>query len=406
MGYNVAVDGILGPQTKGATKAFLTKVPATRWNRGSAPKTGGSNPNRFRGPGGGGVDHSKHDHGGGKTELPKLPGLSGPGIDEGLIDPASYAKSLVAMEYDPLIGSMTRDIRGQRAQGQQNLADITSWFNQLEGTRAQGAAANQATGAASIADLQRMQAGMQNALGGDANIAGSEGAAYAGINLAGVQGLNQSQGNFDRNLQTILGMQSNDARTSQMRGQESAMQEMLAKRSDLFKSKGSAYSKALQDAIQLRTQQRGQNIQQASAQQALQMAREMAPYELQNTKLGLDIKQQQLNQQGAGFKQNQRESALDYQIKKAQYEDFIANLGDEGKVGFGDLNSKDRLGLSESIRSMATGSPGNVAAMRTINAALMQAGFNTKNPNVRAFANSILVSLPGYRPNRGKKKKK
>jgi hypothetical protein len=322
---------------------------------------------------------------------------------EDLLNPAEYAKSVVSMEFDPVIGGLTRDIRQQRAQGEQNIADITSWFKQLEDTRAKGAQANVTNSQAAIDDLARLQQGITTALGGGAAPGVGEGAGYQGISLAGLKGLQASQAGFDQNMQTILAAQANDARTFQQRGQQQVMDELISKRSDLFKQKGTAYSKAMQDALQARTSQRGQNIQQMAALQSLQLAREMAPYDLANASASLDLKKQQFQQQGAQFNQNQRQNALDYQIKKAQYDDFVASLGDEGKTTFADLTPKDRLGLSESIRSMAAGSPGNVAAMRAINLALRSAGFNPNNSQVKQFAQAILRSLPGYKPNRKKK---
>jgi hypothetical protein len=412
MGYRVAVDGKLGPQTRGATRAFLNKVPASNWNKKKPTATGPSARLTHERALGDGHDHSGGGGGGKPAALPRLGGggpMSMLGTDTGLINPAEYAKSLVAMEFDPAIGAMTRDIRQQRAQGQQNISDITGWFDQLEKVRAGSQASSQAGGQAAIADLERMQAGARASFGGDQGAA----AAYQGIGLAGLKGIEQSQNNFMTNMQAILAAQGNDARTNQQRSQDMTMRDMTAKRSDMFKAKGSAYSKALQDAVQLRSQQRGQNIQQMSAMQAMQMAREMAPYELANARLGLQntkedqaLQRMQMQMQAQGFQQNQRESALDFQIKQAQFQDFMASLGDEGRVRFADLTPKDRLGMSESIRSMAAGSPGNVAAMRVINTQLRAAGFDPKNPAVRVFANGILTSLPGYRPNRGKKKKK
>lgn len=400
-GYNVAVDGKLGPQTKAATNAWRNKVGAKMFNKRQGGATGASNPADLSGTtapvgggGGGGGGGGRRNRGGG--------GGSSQEQTFDLINPGKYARGSVESEFGPLLGEMQRDISLQRRQGGQNLADLQSWFQQLEGTRAQGAQANTAAQQQAEGEFNQANLGITNALGGAANTGGAQAAGYASAALAGLTGVGQAQGNFDRNMQSILASQGIDARRTEQGRQSQIMQDLLGKRQDLFKAKGSALAKALAEAQILRTQQRGQNIEQQRMMQEMGLAADMAPLQMAQARQGLAQGRQELRQGKANQRMSMAERQLAYDTNMAQYQDFLDQMRESRQgqsMQFSDLDEQSRLGLANSIRSMAVdpGGQNMSAAWKRIQNGLQMAGYSIKDPAIKRYGMSILRTMPGWK---------
>lgn len=405
-GYHIAVDGIEGPQTKAARTAFLNGTNPHFYNKRAAMAhvpggPGGGGPvggrRRHAGGGGGGAGGGSGRGAGGGGGGGGAGGGGGGGLDytDGLINPMDYAKGSVEAEYGPQLGQMQRDIGQQRAQGGQDIADLTSWFKQLEGTRAQGQTANEAAAQQQIAALNQGAQGMAQALG-DVNGAGGVAAAYAGGNQAGLQGIASSQGNFDRNMQSILASQGIDARRGEMNKQSQIMADLIGKRQDLFHSKGAALSKALAEAQILRTQQRGQNISQSAQLQQLGLDKALGGLKIRQGNQAINLNARQAAQQA-------KAAQLDYDVKSAQYQDFLDNLKQThgGKLDFGTLDEQSRLGLAHSIATMASGPGGHFVGnvnqtWKKIRSGLEMAGYDLSDPAIKRFGLGILRTIPGY----------
>ena len=417
LGYNIAVDGVLGPQTKAATKAFLNGTKARFFNKKIGGASGASHPadlNPGSAPVGGGGGGGGGGRGRGRVRVGGGGGRVGQGDVKSdlfdLINPRAYARGSVEAEYGPLLGQIGRDITQGRAQGRQNQADIASWFQQLEGTRAAGAQANAGALQEALGGFDTAQQGIMNALGGGEQAAVASG--YGAAARAGLAGQGQAQGDFDRRMAAILQSQGADARLTEQGRQSQIMADLLGKRQDLFKSKGSAFAKALAEAQILRTQQRGQNIEQQNM---------LAQMGLNEREFGLKsrLAQQEMamNRQKMGYEaRNQRfseqERQLDYDVKRAQYEDFLDQLKTSkgGNIDFGTLDEQSRLGLAKSIQSMAAGPGGRFVgsvpqAWKKIQDGLRMAGYNVNDPAIKRFGLGILRTIPGYgRANRARKK--
>lgn len=406
-GYNIAKDGVRGPQTEAAIKAWRNKVNAPVFNRRQRGPSGPSNPNQLVGGGGGGGGASGGGGGGGSGGggggRANRGGGSPANYLEGLINPEKYARGSVEAEYGPMLGQMQRDISLQRRQGGQNLADLASWFQQLEGTRAQGATANAAAQQAAEAEFNQANLGITNALGGAANTGGAAAAGYASAALAGLTGVGQAQGNFDRNMAAILASQGVDARRSEQNRQSQIMQELMGKRQDMFKAKGSAFAKALAEAQILRTQQRGQNIEQDISLRQLGLQE-------QESGLKMALGRQELRQGKQNQKMSLAERQLAYDTNLAQYQDFLDQMRESrgGNLNFGELDEQSRLGLANSIRTMAVdpGGQTQMQAWKRIQNGLAMAGYNTKDPTIKRYGLSILRTMPGWKHWKRKSKKR
>jgi hypothetical protein len=424
-GYNIAKDGVLGPQTKAATRAWRNKVGAAVFNRRlKGTPSGPSNPVQLHDDvapvsAGGGGGHS-HGGGGGGGRAARGRGGGGGGaaptpVGAGLIDAQKYARSSVEQEYGPMLGQLQRDISLQRRQGSQNIADVTEWFKQLEATRAQGEAGNRSALERALGGFDAANLGITNALGGAANEAGAQAAGYAAAERGGLAGMGQAQGDFDRRMGAILASQGVDARRGLQNQQSQIMEELLGKRMDLFKAKGSALSKARAEAEILRTQQRGQNIEQETALQQLGLERDMAPLKMAQARLGLQQGRQQLGLNARNQRISEQERQLDYDVKRAQYEDFLDQLQQQsgGKgLNFNELDEQSRLGMANSIRGLASGPGGRFVGSVTqtwkkIQDGLRMAGYDVNNPAIRRFGLSIMRTIPGYgRAARAKNRKR
>ena len=403
-GYNIAKDGIRGPQTEAAIKAWRNKVNAAVFNRRSRGSASGpSNPNQLGGGGGGagGGGAGGGGAGGGGGGAARRGGGGGANYLEDLINPEKYARGSVEAEYGPMLGQMQRDISLQRKQGGQNLADLASWFQQLEGTRAQGATANQAAQQAAQGEYNQANLGITNALGGAANTGGAAAAGYASAALAGITGVGQAQGNFDRNMAAILASQGVDARRGEMGRQSQIMQELMGKRQDMFKAKGSALAKALAEAQILRTQQRGQNIEQNISLRQLGLQE-------QESGLKMALGRQELRQGKQNQKMSMAERQLAFDTNMAQYQDFLDQMRESkgGNINFNELDEQSRLGLANSIRTMAMdpGGQNMNQAWKRIRNGLAMAGYNVNDPVIKRYGLSILRTMPGWK--HWKKKKR
>jgi hypothetical protein len=406
-GYHIVQDGIEGPQTRAATRAFLRGANPHVFNKRAAMAhvpggPGGGGPvggHRHGGGSGGGGGGGGAGGGGGGGAGRRGGGGGGAGGSDGesdLIDPMAYARGSVESEYGPQLGQINRDISTSRAQGSQDIADLTEWYKQLEGTRAQGAAHNAQAYQDAISGLTQAQTGMAEALGGSANAGAGVGAGYASGDQAGIRGAGLAQGNFDTNMASILQAQGADARRGAQGRQSQILNELLGKRQDLFQAKGSALSKALAEAQILRTQQRGQNISQRAQLQQMGLDASLGSLKIKQGNQSLRLNAKQAEQQA-------KAAQLDYDVKSAQYQDFLDSLRKThgGNLDFGTLDEQSRLGLAHSISTMASGPGGHFVGnvqqtWRKIQDGLRMAGYDIKDPAIKRFGLGILRTIPGY----------
>ena len=387
-GYNVAVDGIMGPQTRAALKASRNGVKAKAFN-GRGIRPGGSSGSgtgvtrRGGGSGGGGGGGGGSRGGGG--------GGGGGGGSRGRTNPGpqainanKYAQASTNLQFNGLLNELARQQDELHGQTLQNQADITSWFNQVADAAAHSAQSNDQ---ASQQMMQRQGgdfAGLLQALGGSAS--GAAGASLGNFQQAlsaGLAGIGAAQHNFDTTRQTQVGQESAQAHLTQQRGSDQALADLAAKIAQTKADKGQALVKNRFDAGQLRLQQMAAIQNMAIAGQTFNLDKQLKQGQIQN--------------------QNIANQALGHQLAQQ-----LKNKGH----GFKTLTAGDRAKLGEGANSvmyganMGTGKNPRTAWVHAANV-LSSLGYDVKNsPAARRWLSSLWMNyVSDYNNDHSKKYK-
>lgn len=274
-GYNIAVDGIRGPETNAAVLAFHKKVAPQSFNasrsKGAAADVSPA-----------ATDSSTPPKVPAKVPSVKRVKSAAPVVDPTtgqLIDPAAYAKGLANAQYDPQINELIRQLTQGRTDESSHTKQIQDWFAQAMGTQDDMSKANAAAGQQAQDSYDAANANVLNLFGGP-NANGSTAAEAAAFHDIGANNLASdvnAQGQFDKNLKSIEALRGTEAQTGQLRLDESNLKDLAGKLVDLRGAKGSAYGAAYQQGIQNRTQQE-------AAQQSLALAKALAPAQIAQAK--------------------------------------------------------------------------------------------------------------------------
>lgn len=280
-GYNIGVDGIWGPQTDSALKAYLKGVRAAKFNAARMPAPKVSNKAGARslvknvriggGKGGGGKG------GGGKggrnapAVNPGMPNVSGP------FNPAKAAMAMANAQYSPAIQSLKGLLADVGNQGKYDLSQLHGWNNQMQNLMDAQIVGQQQVTNQGVQDVT-------NAIGNDAQLFGGQNAQAmqpAASNAAGyLQAVGQSQQDYLANMKPLLDAQAATSAgnmTDAVRAQQNNYQNQLTAQQQ---AKGAAYQADYQQALSDQATQEQNAL-------ALQQAQAMMPYQIGSAKAQL-----------------------------------------------------------------------------------------------------------------------
>ncbi len=214
-----------------------------------------------------------------------------------LQDPAT-ADALAGLQYDAQIHDARTQLADQGAQGQQDLADISHWYTQIQDANNRAAVANQAQVAQSAGAQDNVTQSLMDAIGGSANSSAGAVAAQGAGQSAAMRQLGLLQQQYQSNLGTAL--------DSQQAGQMSAQQALISQGAqqihqtiqDLLGQRGQAVVQNGQTIDAFNNSVSGQNYQNRIAKLEAILA---AHTTMGNQRLqGLQIQQAQQAQAGGG----------------------------------------------------------------------------------------------------------
>lgn len=340
-GFNVTVDGIEGPQTRMARKAFINGVSPSYWNKVWKRNHSGGNPTgagnaatplpnavgpvgAAPGGGGGGGAGGK---GGTVTRTPTgaNPAQAASAGFEGQIDPEAFATSMVNSEYDPQIADAQYNLKYAQKSGQEALADLLGWnkqinntFNRYDATDAYNEGIGYAEGAAgNVANLF-----------GEST--GAESQAENADNIGLMSALKASQGGFQDIMQSVFAAQGRDYARRATRESKNDVTKAQMGLTELRQAKGQAKGKALYEAQNLA-------LNQATAKQALDQAAALAGPEQQIA---------MANAQTAQIEAKNAPAIAKLKLKQAQAETAAAMKAanaDSGKINWSDPTVVDSV---------------------------------------------------------------
>lgn len=252
VGYKLAVDGLKGPQTRHAARAYLSGVKPHQWNT----KSQWSNPNMNTHPdkktGNGNDNKNKNNNGKGKgNKIHKIGAGATPGFK-----PGKYAKATTALQYNGVLAELRRQIDQQGGQSAQSIADINGWFNDAKQMAADTTGANAQANADAVAQQGQQYGDLMNSLGG-----------ASGSNALQLQqGQNQdflaqqqlAQQGFDTGMQNYEVGAAGQALTDQHRLNDQTELDLKAKLTQLLTDRGNAAVKNRGDAQQIALQRQAQ----------------------------------------------------------------------------------------------------------------------------------------------------
>ena len=376
LGYNIAVDGIMGPQTRAAMQAHHNGISAKRFNGGGRSAPVGARTNVGGGAGGGGGGGRGGAGGGGRSGGGGRGGARGGGGGGGLqaINPNKYANAETNLQFQGLINELQNQRDQLTGQNAQDLADIKSWYGHAADTAAQGTQANTDAATAAAHQQQQELASLMSAIGGQAagpaaTSLGNFGQALA----AALSGEAQAQHGYDTSQATNIQGALATALASQTNAGNSALADLNSKLLQAQSDRGNALIKNRMDAQQLR-------LQQLAGIQNMQLA---------GMEGGLKIQGMRLANQNASL----ANKALGVQIAQQLH---ASKTG-----GFQNLTAGDRAKLNQGVNAvlygpnMATKYNPKQAWERAANM-LRSLGYSTKsNPRVRGYLSQLWLNYVG-----------
>jgi hypothetical protein len=258
LGYNVAQDGMNGPQTQTAWKAYKNGVHPGAWNeawaahhRAQRPAT--TTPHDTAGAAPSPVDQApppgvpdRQTAGANPMGKLDMAGLSH------LIDPIAYAKAATDAKYNPRINEMLRQMGQDRNQQGQDQTDIANWYTALGNQAGAAHTDDLAAEKSLLGGSDTALAGLVNSLGGSSSPAAAMAAAQGTIGRNELSGL---ASNHESNL-TQRGTDFANAGVGQrllsLKDYEANRKTAQGDLSDLRGQKADDYTTALDSAYNLR----------------------------------------------------------------------------------------------------------------------------------------------------------
>lgn len=413
-GYDINIDGKMGPLTKSALADYLrpnTKNPTGRalatmlrgtiitgnrnpkkWSARfglsrktkmvERPLTGkGGQLNRFgNDPGGGGSlagygpSPTLPSGGGVPTMIPMDPSMA----DQGLSYlPTSMADSQAGLQYDPQIHQTQIDQMRLPVQNAQDEHDIGNWYGQAIAAQQAAAARDAEAGRAGTQATQDATQAIIGSLGGAAN-PGSASVGAAGADAVGtIAAMGVAQNQYNNDLTPLLTQEKASQLLGQRNKGNTALQDIVNQLATLQGQRGQAKSAALMDITKY-----NQDLKNT----AYERAQQIKQYNDQ-------LKQQTFQNKQAIESQNIAGILAGAKLSK------VANK--QAKGSFGQLSALDRAGVRNSLVTDIQGqikngvsTPQVVSRLGTI---IRSQGWSFTNPSVKQFAFNVL-QLAGIRP--------
>ncbi len=284
--YHGSIDGIRGPMTKSAIAAFKGsrgkgKQPARNPKAPQRHPSSNPGPRRpARAPKGGG------GHGGGMG---------------GLIKPKQYASSLVQAQYGPLL----KQLRYQRdlasSQGQQNLADINSFYGTVDSTIA-NLLSGQSQHAGQVVGQQADDLStILQSLGGSANQGAAPASGFAALMQGALQGQSNAEHGYLTNQQGLAAQARAQALTDMQRTTQQQMDQANNNINAQLASRAADMKVAMSDAQQLKLQQMAAKQNMAIAAGEFNLNQQLGAGQARNQNLQNKALKQQLSGKGDGF---------------------------------------------------------------------------------------------------------
>jgi hypothetical protein len=258
-GYNIQVDGKMGPQTKAAMNAWTVggpkdpRITAAQWNmhqRGEGSlagrkqgSLGGSTPSVQ--PLGGG--HHGHGHSGSGSGL----GGIGGGADLQNI-PTSYADSAANMQYGPQIADMLQQIKDAKGQGAQNIHDIGNWYGMVQTALKQARGEAAQSGQQAVNSDTALMKGLMASMGND-NAAAEIGAQGARA-TAMQQGANNNEQQYTADMAPIYQAMQAGAASRQLALNHQNESGLASKLNALYGAQGAAKQAELEKIMEYNNQ--------------------------------------------------------------------------------------------------------------------------------------------------------
>lgn len=392
-GYNITVDGIRGPQTNAVVAAFHNGISPAQLAAKSAPTQKAipsAQPTRNGGGGGGRVQPSgpkPSGSNGSRTPAavpkPGVPDLQG-GTDPFAVDPYAYAKSAANAQYDPQIAALQNQLNQLDPQHAQNIADLTSWINQIRGDNTKATADTQAFDQKNLGNYDQTAQAIASLFGG---ATAPEAGGFADIGRTELTGLADTQNAFQKNIGTILAAQGADNLRAESGQYQRSKSDLLGQLGAARTAKGQAYITDLQTGMD--------NAQKAAiAKQSLQLAQGLQPYQVASAKADAARARAQAAAAAADAKNASANAKanldlINARVKQAQ---AAANGGTWNLT-----DPADRGSLAQAIRTSIGNKQGWLRvspkiALQNIQQALAQAGLSS-DPQAQQIADSVFQEV-------------
>ena len=283
-GYKVGVDGLFGPQTSSALKAYFHNINPHAFNvaHGIHPVSGNNHPPAVNtsppvhapnvSRGGGGGNGARSGRGGNS-------GAGAPQPPAGMLDPRKIAAAMANQEYGPAIAQLKGLLGDVANQDQFNQKQIGGYYDQMKNLMN---SQYQDQGAATAAGIK----GVTDAIGQDAQLFGGQEApqmATAASNAASYLGaVGQSQQDYLHNMLPLLDAQAAQGTANEQSAaaaQQANYQNQLTAQQQ---AKGAAYQSNYEQAL-------SDQATQAQNQLALEQAQAMLPYQVGSAKAQLKV---------------------------------------------------------------------------------------------------------------------
>lgn len=389
-GYNITVDGIRGPQTNAIVAAFHKGISAKQLAAQSAktaPQAAAASAGVKAPPVPGKPGTTKVIQPKGKIGIPDKPsqvGLAANGTDPFAVDPYAYAKSAANAQYDPQIAALQQQLGQLDPQHTQNLADLTSWINQIKGDNTQATTDTQAFDKANLAGYDQGAGNIAQLFGG---AAAPDFSGFANIGRTELTGLADSQNAFQKNMGTILTAQGVDNLRSEQGRYDRNKSDLLSQLGAARTAKGQAYIADLQTGMD--------NAQKAAiAKQSLALAQGMQPYQIASAKAQAAAARAQAASAKADAANASATAKANLDLINARVKQAQA-AANGGQWNLKDPN--DRGSLAQAIRTSIGNKQGWLRvspkiALQNVQQALAQAGLSS-DPDAQAIANSVFQEV-------------
>lgn len=380
-GYNITVDGVRGPQTNAIVAAFHKGIKPAQLV-GSKPKAttpaATNPPGKPAAPGATTpVVKPKAKAPAGRTPAATAPGANG--TDPFAVDPYAYAKAAANAQYDPQITALQHQLDLLDPQHKQNIADISSWINQIKGDNAQATTDTAAFDKKNLSGYDQSAQAIASLFGG---ATAPDFSGYANIGRTELTGLADSQNAFQKNMGTILGAQGADNLRAELGQYQHSKSDLLSQLGSARTAKGQGYIADLQTGMD--------NAQKAAiAKQSLQLAQGLQPYQIAAAKAQAASANADAANAGAQAKANL--ALVNARVAQAQAAAKAAG-------GAWNLqNPNDRGSLAQALRTSIGNKQGWLRvspkiALNNIQQALEQAGLGS-DPNAKEIADAVFQEV-------------